>query len=211
VNDGRSIPVSGADWQSIKSHGTLGGELRGEEEAGWARSDHQHCGLTACVWTHRRGLIQTIGRGGACNPSHLLAEERLRYAREDSAASSGKEERPWHRVKRRYGECETHDRTRRKRDAPVPVFACPTIYRPDMYNSLSPDAFRNIFESAPVVRRRLHSIRPDRGSVMDSTGWECWSATMVRCQSKGSPQHHGGDARVQDCSAHGNDAVLPIV
>lgn len=62
VNDSRSIPVErrrlGIDQLAWDPSAV---KLAGEEEAGGARSDNQHRGLTACVWTHRGGLTQTIG------------------------------------------------------------------------------------------------------------------------------------------------------
>ena len=56
MNDGRSIPVErrvlGIDQLAWDPSAV---ELGGEEQAGWARSDHQHHGLTGFVWTHRWG------------------------------------------------------------------------------------------------------------------------------------------------------------
>jgi len=50
----------------------------------------------------------------------------------------------------------------------------------DVYNSLSPDAFRNIFESAPA-----HVFDLTEVPYMDSTGLGMLVSHYVRCQGKG--------------------------
>jgi hypothetical protein len=83
MNDGRSIPVvrSGLGVDEL-ARDPSAIELGGEEETGRARSDNQHCGLTACCWIHRWGSIQTIGVGWrVVNPVTFSRREELRYAR----------------------------------------------------------------------------------------------------------------------------------
>jgi anti-anti-sigma factor len=56
----------------------------------------------------------------------------------------------------------------------------------DMYNSLSPDAFRNIFESAPGdAQAPAHVFDLTEVPYMDSTGLGMLVSHYVRCQSKG--------------------------
>jgi anti-anti-sigma factor len=56
----------------------------------------------------------------------------------------------------------------------------------DMYNSLSPDAFRNIFESALGGEQpAAHVFDLREVPYMDSTGLGMLASHYVRCQSKG--------------------------
>jgi len=56
----------------------------------------------------------------------------------------------------------------------------------DMYNSLSPDAFRNIFEAAPGDEQpQAHLFDVTEVPYMDSTGHGMLVSHFVRCQSKG--------------------------
>jgi anti-anti-sigma factor len=56
----------------------------------------------------------------------------------------------------------------------------------DMYNSLSPDAFRNIFESVPGDGQPpAHILDLTEVPYMDSTGLGMLTSHYVRCQSKG--------------------------
>ena len=56
----------------------------------------------------------------------------------------------------------------------------------DMYNSLSPDAFRNIFESAPGDEQPpAHVLDLTEVPYMDSMGLGMLASHYVRCQSKG--------------------------
>ncbi len=75
------------------------------------------------------------------------------------------------------GESETHGTVFR--------FTGPFTGR-DMYNSLSPDAFRNIFEGAPGDERpQAHLFDLTEVPYMDSTGLGMLVTHFVRCQSKG--------------------------
>jgi anti-anti-sigma factor len=56
----------------------------------------------------------------------------------------------------------------------------------DMYNSLSPDAFRNIFEPAQGdAQTPAHVFDLTEVPYMDSTGLGMLVSHYVRCQSKG--------------------------
>jgi anti-anti-sigma factor len=56
----------------------------------------------------------------------------------------------------------------------------------DIYSSLSPDAFRNIFEPAPGAEQPSAHIFDLTGvPFMDSTGLGMLTRHYVRCQSKG--------------------------
>ena len=56
----------------------------------------------------------------------------------------------------------------------------------DMYNSLSPDAFRNIFESVPGDEQlAAHIFDLTEVPYMDSMGLGMLASHYVRCQSKG--------------------------
>ncbi len=56
----------------------------------------------------------------------------------------------------------------------------------DMYTSMSPDAFRNIFESAPGDPQPLaHIFDLSEVPYMDSMGLGTLASHYVRCQSKG--------------------------
>jgi anti-anti-sigma factor len=77
----------------------------------------------------------------------------------------------------------------------------------DMYNSLSPDAFRNIFESAPGSEQPpAHVFDLREVPYMDSTGLGMLACHYVRCQSKGIRLSIVGvNPRVQELVS-----VLPI-
>jgi anti-anti-sigma factor len=84
----------------------------------------------------------------------------------------------------------------------------------DMYNSLSPDAFRNIFESAPDgAQAPAHVFDLTEVPYMDSTGLGMLVSHYVRCQSKGIRLSITGvNARVQELfRLTGMTTVLPIV
>jgi anti-anti-sigma factor len=84
----------------------------------------------------------------------------------------------------------------------------------DMYNSLSPDAFRNIFESVPgSVQPPAHVFDLTEVPYVDSTGLGMLVSHFVRCQSKGIHLSITGvNARVQELfRLTGMTAVLPIV
>ncbi len=83
----------------------------------------------------------------------------------------------------------------------------------DMYNSLSPDAFRNIFESAPgSAQAPAHVFDLTEVPYMDSTGLGMLVSHFVRCQSKGIRLSITGvNARVQELfRLTGMTTVLPI-
>ena len=82
----------------------------------------------------------------------------------------------------------------------------------DMYNSLSPDAFRNIFESAPGNEPPAHVFDLTEVPYMDSTGLGMLASHYVRCQSKGIRLSITGvSARVQELfKLTGMSTVLPI-
>jgi anti-anti-sigma factor len=84
----------------------------------------------------------------------------------------------------------------------------------DMYNSLSPDAFQNIFESASGTEPPPAHVF-DRAEVpyMDSTGLGMLATHYVRCQSKGIQLSITGvSPRVQELfRITGMAKVLPIV
>jgi anti-anti-sigma factor len=84
----------------------------------------------------------------------------------------------------------------------------------DMYNSLSPDEFRNIFEppsdSAPTP---AHVFDLTEVPYMDSTGLGMLVSHYVRCQGKGIRLSiRGANARVQELfRLTGMTTVLPVV
>jgi anti-anti-sigma factor len=83
----------------------------------------------------------------------------------------------------------------------------------DMYNSLSPDAFRNIFESAPDHEQpAAHLFDLTEVPYMDSTGLGMLASHYVRCQSKGIRLSITGvNPRVQELfRLTGMSTVLPI-
>jgi anti-anti-sigma factor len=84
----------------------------------------------------------------------------------------------------------------------------------DMYNSLSPDAFRNIFEPpADAAQAPAHVFDLTDVPYMDSTGLGMLVSHYVRCQSKGVHLSiSGANARVQELfRLTGMTTVLPIV
>jgi anti-anti-sigma factor len=83
----------------------------------------------------------------------------------------------------------------------------------DMYNSLSPDAFRSIFESAPGKEQPpTHVFDLREVPYMDSTGLGMLASHYVRCQSKGIQLSIVGvNPRVQELfRLTGMVSVLPI-
>ena len=83
----------------------------------------------------------------------------------------------------------------------------------DMYNSLSPDAFRNIFESAADHEQpTAHVFDLTEVPYMDSTGLGMLASHYVRCQSKGIRLSITGvNPRVQELfKLTGMSTVLPI-
>jgi anti-anti-sigma factor len=103
------------------------------------------------------------------------------------------------------GESETH--------ATVFRLSGPLTGR-DMYNSLSPDAFRNIFESpADGAQTPAQVFDLTEVPYMDSTGLGMLVSHYVRCQSKGIRLSITGvNARVQELfRLTGMTTVLPIV
>jgi anti-sigma B factor antagonist len=83
----------------------------------------------------------------------------------------------------------------------------------DMYNSLSPDAFRNIFESSPDHEQPpAHIFDLTEVPYMDSTGLGMLASHYVRCQSKGIRLSITGvSPRVQELfKLTGMSTVLPI-
>src|SRR5271156_1586520 len=102
------------------------------------------------------------------------------------------------------GESETHGTVFR--------FTGPFTGR-DMYNSLSPDAFRNIFESAPGDEPPLaHTFDLTEGPYMDSTALGMLATHYVRCQKNGIRLSITGvNARIQELfRLTGMEKVLPI-
>jgi anti-anti-sigma factor len=83
----------------------------------------------------------------------------------------------------------------------------------DMYNSLSPDAFRNIFESAPGHEPPAHVFDLTQVPYMDSTGLGMLASHYVRCQGKGIRLSITGvGPRIQELfKLTGMSTVLPIV
>jgi anti-anti-sigma factor len=84
----------------------------------------------------------------------------------------------------------------------------------DMYNSLSPDAFRNIFESPKdSVQSSTHVFDLTEVPYMDSTGLGMLVSHYVRCQSKGVHLGiRGANDRVQELfRLTGMTGVLPLV
>jgi anti-anti-sigma factor len=83
----------------------------------------------------------------------------------------------------------------------------------DMYNSLSPDAFRNIFESPDGAQATAHVFDLTEVPYMDSTGLGMLVSHYVRCQSKGVRLSITGvNARVQELfRLTGMTTVLPVV
>ncbi len=83
----------------------------------------------------------------------------------------------------------------------------------DMYNSLSPDAFRNIFESAPGDAPPLaQTFDLTEVPYMDSTGLGMLATLCVRCQGKGIRLSITGvSPRVRELfRLTGMEKVLPI-
>jgi anti-anti-sigma factor len=83
----------------------------------------------------------------------------------------------------------------------------------DMYNSLSPDAFRNIFEPAPDHEQpTAYVFDLTEVPYMDSTGLGMLASLYVRCQSKGIRLSIAGvNPRVQELfRLTGMSTVLPI-
>jgi anti-anti-sigma factor len=83
----------------------------------------------------------------------------------------------------------------------------------DMYNSLSPDEFRNIFEAAPGQEQPpTHLFDLTEVPYMDSTGLGMLASHYVRCQSKGIRLSITGvGPRVQELfRLTGLGTVLPI-
>jgi anti-anti-sigma factor len=83
----------------------------------------------------------------------------------------------------------------------------------DMYSSLSPDAFRNIFESAPGDEPPPEHTFDLKGvPYMDSTGLGMLAGHYARCQSKGIRLSITGvNPRVQELfRLTGMEKVLPI-
>jgi anti-anti-sigma factor len=84
----------------------------------------------------------------------------------------------------------------------------------DMYNSLSPDAFRKIFESAPGEEPpSAQTFDLKEVPYMDSTGLGMLAGHCARCQSKGIRLSITGvNPRVQELfRLTGMEKVLPIV
>ncbi len=84
----------------------------------------------------------------------------------------------------------------------------------DMYNSLSPDAFRNVFEPAPGDEQPPAQTFDLKGvPYMDSTGLGMLAGHYARCQSKGIRLSITGvSSRVQELfRLTGMEKVLPIV
>jgi anti-anti-sigma factor len=84
----------------------------------------------------------------------------------------------------------------------------------DMYSSLSPDAFRNIFEPAPGDEPPpKHTFDLNEVPYMDSTGLGMLASHYTRCQSKGIRLSITGvSPRVQELfRLTGMEKVLPIV
>jgi anti-anti-sigma factor len=83
----------------------------------------------------------------------------------------------------------------------------------DMYSALSPDAFRNIFESAPDDEPPpAHTFDLNGVPYMDSTGLGMLASHYTRCQSKGIRLSiTGASPRVQELfRLTGMEKVFPI-
>ena len=83
----------------------------------------------------------------------------------------------------------------------------------DMYNSLSPDAFRNIFEpAAGDAQPPAHVFDLTEVPYMDSTGLGMLVSHYVRCQSKGIRLSiTGANPRIRELfRLTGMTTVLPI-
>ena len=79
----------------------------------------------------------------------------------------------------------TIERIKSEKDGTVFRFSGPLTTR-DMYSSLSPDAFRNIFESTPGDEPPpVHTFDLKEVPYMDSTGLGMLATHYTRCQSKG--------------------------
>lgn len=79
----------------------------------------------------------------------------------------------------------TIERTISEKDGAVFRFCGPLTTR-DMYSSLSPDAFRNIFESTPGDEPPpAHTFDLKEVPYMDSTGLGMLASHYARCQNKG--------------------------
>ncbi len=84
----------------------------------------------------------------------------------------------------------------------------------DMYNSLSPDAFRNIFEPAQGdAQAAAHVFDLKEVPYMDSTGLGMLVSHYVRCQSKGIRLSITGvNPRIRELfRLTGMTTVLPVV
>jgi len=85
----------------------------------------------------------------------------------------------------------------------------------DMYNSLSPDGVSQYLRiDTGRCAGACTRVRPDRGfRIWILRGWECWSAILFGCQSKGIRLSITGvNARVQELfRLTGMTTVLPIV
>ncbi len=84
----------------------------------------------------------------------------------------------------------------------------------DMYNSLSPDAFRNIFEVPPGAEQpQAHLFDLTEVPYMDSTGLGMLVSHFVRCQSKGTRLSITGvNPRIRELfRLTGMENVLPVV
>ena len=106
----------------------------------------------------------------------------------------------------------TIERTKSENDGTVFRFSGPLTTR-DMYSSLSPDAFRNIFESTPGDGHPLvHTFDLHEVPYMDSTGLGMLASLYARCQSKGIQLSITGlSPRVQELfRLTGMQKVLPI-
>ena len=210
MNDGRSIPVErrrlGID--QVTGHSSAA-QLGGEEQPGGAGSNDEHNGLTACLLTHRRRGFQKIwGQVGVVNPvtfferkrSGMLVEDR----REDMASM---ETQIWKsaRLTIERGENDTLGTVFR--------FTGPFTGR-DMYNSLSPDAFRSIFEPARGdAKAPAHVFDLTEVPYMDSTALGMLVSHHVRCQSKGIRLSITGvNPRIHELfRLTGMTTVLPVV
>jgi hypothetical protein len=98
MNDGRSIPVERRrlSIDQVAGHASAA-QVGGEEQAGWAGSDDEHCGLMGWPVHRGQGFQKIWVWLGVVNPVTFSAKEVLRYARE------GFSRRRWHRWKCRFG------------------------------------------------------------------------------------------------------------
>jgi anti-anti-sigma factor len=106
----------------------------------------------------------------------------------------------------------TIERTKSEKNGTVFRFSGPLTTR-DMYSSLSPDAFRNIFESTPGDEPPpIHTFDLKEVPYMDSTGLGMLASLYARCQSKGIRLNITGlSPRVQELfKLTGMQKVLPI-